>query len=290
MPPRERRWRGRDVRVVVVKKHVYGVTSFVSSRLVRLVASRLSLSKCARRHAAAAHTRIPSESASAHLGPRAAVLARPLQTPSTWPFSKRDRASSTCPKGSRSGAPTSNTSRWPFCAAYKHVRSSHGQLFSRDHFNTSRWPSSAASHARHLVPRAAVLAQPTSTPRAVAARRRAPAHLRTNPGQHILARPLQHLEVAAFADFSTYIYIYIRRVCVCVYAHVYQFHYAAVLYIYFSTSRWPFSAAYQHVILVPTGSRSRAPTSAPRGGRPPPRYTHTHTHTHLCHEPQTASR
>ena len=83
--------------------------------------------------------------------------------------------------------------RWPYCRA-AHVRPSHGQSFSRAHFSVSRWPPCRV-RARPPVPRAAVLARPLqhlevagSLP---AARARPPV-----PRAVVLARPLQHLEVA----------------------------------------------------------------------------------------------
>ena len=180
------------------------------------------------------------------LVPRAAVLARPFST-SRWPCSPRPRTS-TRPTGSRSRAPTAaprggraprrerahvcsshgqpfsrahlSTSRWP-PSPRTHVSSFHGQPFSCAHlstsrwpalrrarargrlgstgsrfarpFSTSRWPPRARPRARPLVPRAVVLARPLQHLEVAALRR---AHARPVPRAVVLARPLQHLEVA----------------------------------------------------------------------------------------------
>ena len=86
-------------------------------------------------------------------------------------------------------------SRWPPSAAYSHVASFHGQPFSRAHFSTSRWPPFAAFVHVLLVPRAVVLARPLEHLQ-VAAQRRQRAR-RLVPRAVVLARPLQRLEVAA---------------------------------------------------------------------------------------------
>jgi hypothetical protein len=132
----------------------------------------------------------------------------PRARTSPRPTGSRSRAPTAAPRGGRHsprcehvssshGQPFSrahfSTSRWPPLAALAHVSSSHGQPFSRAHFSTSRWPPSPRS-ARLLVPRAAVL-----------------------------ARPLQHLEVAALAA----------------YAHVSSSHGQPFSRAHFSTSRWP---------------------------------------------------
>ena len=154
------------------------------------------------------------------------------------------QSTSTRPTGSRFRAHCS-TSRWPPSAASAHVssshgqsfrapfqhlevaaprraraRSSHGQSFARAHFSTSRWPP-RRERARVLVPRAAVL-----------------------------ARPLQHLEVAAPAAS----------------AHVDVPHGQPFSRAHFSTSRWPPPAANAHVST--SHGQPFLPTAAPRGGRP----------------------
>jgi hypothetical protein len=218
----------------------------------------------------------PSPRSRTSLVPRAAVLARPLQHLEVAALAAYTHVLSS------HGQPFSrahfSTSRWPPSAAYAHVSSSHGQPFSRAHFSTSRWPPFAA-YAHVPRPTGSRSRAPTSAPRGgrppprartstrpTGSRSRAPTSAPRGgrprrararplvPRAAVLARPLQHLEVAALAAF----------------AHVHSSHGQSFSRAHFSTSRWPPSPRRAHVPR-PTGSRSRAPTSAPRGGRPPPR-------------------
>ena len=87
-----------------------------------------------------------------------------------------------------------STSRRPRKRPSAHVHLSHGQSFSRAHLSTSRWPPFAA-RARPTRPRAAVLARPLQHLEVATLRR--PRARPLVPRAVVLARPLQHLEVAA---------------------------------------------------------------------------------------------
>ena len=214
---------------------------------------------------------------------------------------------------------TSQDSTYPFKAARSRVRSSHGQPFSRAHFSTSRWPPFARVRARQLVPRAVVLAQPLQRLE-VAALRRARARpivpravVRARPLQHlevaalrrvrarrlvpraaVLARPLQHLEVAALRRVRARPLVPRAAVLARPLQHLEVAALRQHAHVLIPTQ--PFSRAHQHVSASrtsprPTGSRSRAPTSAPRGGRPPPRSrTSTRPTGSRSRAPTSASR
>ena len=228
-------------------------------------------------------SRWPPNAAYAHVDVRVphgqVVFAQPLQHPSRADSRSQTRTSTSRSTGSRSRAPLQHlelaalaanahvdapraavrarhfsTSRWqPFAAARARVLV-HGRSFARAHFNISRWPPFAAFSHVSLAPLAAVL-----------------------------ARPLQHLEVAA-----------LRRARARLIVPRAPFSRA-----HFSTSRWPPSprrsrrhvnSSHAQPSRVPisicgcrggrpaararpgsTGSRALAPTSATRGGRPSPR-------------------
>ena len=162
------------------------------------------------------------------LVPRAAVLARPLQHLEVA-AKRRDTRASTSFHGQPFARAHFSSSRWPPSdAASPHVSSSHGQSFSRAHFSTSRWPPSAA-HTRVLVPRAVVLARPLQHLE-VAAQRRLLARVLV-PRAAVLARPLQ---------FSSW------PPCAAA-QHVSSFHGQPFSRAHCSTSRWPRHAASLHV-------------------------------------------
>ena len=143
------------------------------------------------------------------LVPRAAVLARPLQHLEVAALRRAPHARRPTSHGQSFSRAHFSTSRWPRSAAHRaHVSSSHGQPFARAHFSTSRWPPLTATCARPSstrLPRAhepsarrarrAAPRAPTSAPRGG----RPPPPTRTSlvPRAVVLARPLQHLEVAA---------------------------------------------------------------------------------------------
>ena len=128
------------------------------------------------------------------------------------------------------------------------VHSSHGAPFARAHCSTSRWPPSAAKR-KSLVPRRSRSRAPTAAP--PGGRLRGCGASPLVPRSAVRARPLQHLQVAAFrgmrASLSSHGAPFARTHC--------------------STSRWPPSAAARKSSR-PTERRSRAPTAAPPGGRP----------------------
>ena len=140
-------------------------------------------------------------------------------------------------------------SRWPPPAAQAHVLSFHGQPLACAHLSTSRRPPCAAG-ARRLVPRAAALARPLEHVEALASPRGA---RRLVPRARARA-PLEHVEWPSPAA-KEHVHLSHGQPCSC--AHL-------------STSRWPPRAA-KSTSARPTGSRARAPTRAPRGGRRAPR-------------------
>ena len=189
------------------------------------------------------------------LVPRAPVLARPPQHPQASPAALQHVSSHSHPL-SRAHR---NTSRWPLAAASSHVPESHGHPFRRAHCNTSRYSRAAQSH----------VCRPTGT--------RARAHFNTSrwppsaaymhapvPRAPVLTRPLKHIQVASpatIADVS-------------------------------SSHGHPFSRAHRSISrasprraparVLPTGTRSDAPTATPPGDLPAPRTRTSSRPTDTC--------
>jgi len=228
---------------------------------------------------------------------------------SRWPPRREIATHVHSSHGQRSRAPTVSTSRWPPSAAYAHVllvpraavlarplqHLEVAALAAYAHValstgSRSRAPTSAPrggrpraprARARLPVPRAAVLARPLQRLEVAALRRVRARQL--VPRAAVLARPLQDLEVAALrrAQARPRVPRAVRsraptsaprggrptpRSCTCTsLSHGQPFSRA-----HFSTSRWPPSPR-TCTCTCPTGSRCRAPTAGPRGGRPSPR-------------------
>ena len=137
-------------------------------------------------------------------GGRLAALAQVSR-----PTERRSRAPTAAPPGGRlprlrrkSPHPTEqpfarahcSTSRWPPIAASAQVLSSHGAPFARAHFSTSRWPP-PRPRRKSTRPRSAVRARPLQHLQVAAYRSKVASSL--VPRSAVRARPLQHLQVAA---------------------------------------------------------------------------------------------
>ena len=250
--PRHRLWPAAGQRARLserLRKHARASRATCSHHIVRLIVSsrlgpsgvmKLSRSRCA-----------PRLSASAA---QVCVGASPSQA--------ADRASNAAPRADVRAAPTSAPRGGRPSPRHQHVAWSHGQPFARAHFNaprggrpTPRTRTSCSSHGQSFSP------APTSAPRG------------GRPSPPALARPLRPPGSRSRAPRC-------------------------------STSRWPPRQPRTRTSTRPTGSRSRArplgisevaalrrerarllaptehgrsraPTSAPRGGRPASRASRT---------------
>ena len=184
------------------------------------------------------------------LVPRAVVRARPLVHPRGG-LAQPQNTSSVPPAAVRA-RPLGPVSTVPPSAVARCGRSSHGQPFSRAHFSVSRWPL-ASDHAHGLVPRAAVLARPLQHLEMAAPRRWCARQL--VPRAVVLARPLQGLGVAA-----------LRRVR----ARIHVPRAAVLARTTSATSRWPPRAASRARVRVPRALvRARPLQHLPPGNHVP---------------------